>query len=157
MARSLYRLGRFSFHRRGRVLAVWLLLLVVLGGAAAAFKGATSSEFSIPGTESQRALTALKQEFPQASGATGTIVVVSADGGKLTAAAVKPVVTEAAAVPKVIAAIDPFQSGAVSADGRTALIQVQFSTRQGGPHRRPARRVQPRRRRRDGAARGARR
>ncbi len=127
MATLLYRLGRFSFHRRGRVLAVWLLLLVVIGGAAAAFMGKTSSEFSIPGTESQRALTALKQEFPQASGATGTIVIAS-PGGRLTAASVRPVVAEAASVPKVIAAPDPFRTGAVSADGRTALIQVQFST-----------------------------
>jgi RND superfamily putative drug exporter len=128
VAKLLYRLGRFSFHRRGRVLAVWLLLLMLLGGAAASFKGATSSEFSIPGTESQRALTALQHEFPQAGGATGTIVIASTDGQKLTAAKVKPVVDQAAAVPKVIAAPDPFRSGAVSADGRIALIQVQFST-----------------------------
>ena len=29
----------------------------------------------MPGTESQRAMDALKQQFPEASGATGTIVV----------------------------------------------------------------------------------
>src|SRR3954452_15079892 len=106
MARLLYRLGRFSFHRRGRVLAVWLLLLLLLGGAAAAFKGTTSSALSIPGTESQRAMTTLGHEFPQAGGATGTIVVGAEDGRKLTAAAVKPVVAEAAAIPGVVATTD---------------------------------------------------
>lgn len=127
MARLLYRLGRFSFHRRGRVLAVWLLSLLLLGGAAAAFKGTTSSALSIPGTESQRAMTTLGHEFPRAGGATGTIVVAAEEGRKLTAAAVKPVVAEAAAIPGVAGATDPFTSGAVSPDGRMALVQVQFT------------------------------
>ncbi|WP_182907337.1 MMPL family transporter [Microbispora sp. H13382] len=126
MATLLYRLGRFSFRRRGRVAAVWLLLLVVLGLAAAAFHGPTGDKFAMPGTESQRALDALAKEFPQASGATGTIVVAAPQGRKLDPAAVAPLVEEAAAVPGVVAALDPFKSGAVSADGRHALIQVQF-------------------------------
>ena len=127
MARLLYRLGRFSFHRRGRVLAVWLSLLFLLGGAAAAFKGTTSSALSIPGTESQRAMTTLGHAFPKAGGATGTIVVAAEDGRKLTAATVRPVVTQAAAIPGVVGATDPFTSGAVSPDGGMALVQVQFA------------------------------
>ncbi|WP_147944254.1 MMPL family transporter [Microbispora sp. CSR-4] len=126
MATLLYRLGRFSFRRRGRVAAVWLLLLVVLGLAAAAFHGPTGDKFAMPGTESQRALDALAKEFPQASGATGTIVVAAPQGRKLDPAEVAPVVKEAAGIPGVVAALDPFKSGAVSADGRYALVQVQF-------------------------------
>lgn len=34
---------------------------------------------------------------------------------------------QAAAVPGVVAATDPFQAKAISADGRYALVQVQFS------------------------------
>ncbi|MEV4299238.1 MMPL family transporter [Microbispora rosea] len=127
MATLLYRLGRFSFRRRGLVAAVWLLLLVVLGLAAAAFHGPTGDKFAMPGTESQRALDALAKEFPQASGATGTIVVAAPQGGKLDPAALAPVVKEAAGIPGVVAALDPFKSGAVSADGRYALVQVQFA------------------------------
>ncbi|MEV8225894.1 MMPL family transporter [Streptomyces sp. NPDC079167] len=128
MAILLYRLGRLSFRRRGRVLALWLLLLALLGGGAAAFSGPTTSKFSIPGTESQKALDALAREFPQASGATGTIVVAAPEGGKLTPSAVAPVTEEAAEVPGVLAAVDPFASKAVSQDGRYALIQVQFTS-----------------------------
>ncbi|MFF4245822.1 MMPL family transporter [Streptomyces sp. NPDC001822] len=128
MAILLYRLGRLSFRRRGRVLALWLLLLALLGGGAAAFSGPTTSKFSIPGTESQKALDALSREFPQAGGATGTIVVAAPEGGKLTPEAVAPVTREAAKVPGVLAAVDPFVSKAVSRDGRYALIQVQFDT-----------------------------
>ncbi|MFB4421169.1 MMPL family transporter [Streptomyces sp. QL37] len=128
MAILLYRLGRLSFRRRGRVLALWLLLLALLGGGAAAFSGPTTSKFSIPGTESQKALDSLAREFPQAGGATGTIVVAAPAGGKLTPTAVAPVTEEAAKVPGVLAAVDPFVSKAVSQDGRYALIQVQFES-----------------------------
>ncbi|WP_250292251.1 MMPL family transporter [Streptomyces atroolivaceus] len=128
MAILLYRLGRLSFRRRGRVLALWLLLLALLGGGAAAFSGPTTSKFSIPGTESQKALDSLSREFPQAGGATGTIVVAAPEGQKLTPPAVAPVTEEAAEVPGVLAAVDPFASKAVSPDGRYALIQVQFDS-----------------------------
>ncbi|MFD5874479.1 MMPL family transporter [Streptomyces sp. NPDC060322] len=128
MAILLYRLGRLSFRRRGRVVALWLLLLALLGGGAAAFSGPTTSKFSIPGTESQKALDSLSREFPQAGGATGTIVVAAPEGGKLTPGAVAPVTQEAAKVPGVLAAVDPFASRAVSPDGRYALVQVQFAS-----------------------------
>lgn len=126
MAGLLYRLGRFCFHRRGRVVAVWLLLLAALGGAAAAFHGPTSGDFTMPGTESQRALSTLKQQFPQASGASGTVVVASVTGRPLTPAQVRPVVAQAEAVPGVTSVVDPFQARALSRDGKYALVQVQF-------------------------------
>lgn len=126
MASLLYRLGRLSFRRRKRVVAVWLLLLVVLGGAAATLMGPTSDKFTMPGTESQRALDSLREQFPQASGTTGTIVIAAPEGAKLDKEAVAPVVRDAAAVEGVVGAVDPFQAGAVSEDGRYALVQVQF-------------------------------
>ncbi|WP_326825442.1 MMPL family transporter [Streptosporangium sp. NBC_01756] len=128
MASVLYRLGRFSFRRRGRVLAVWLLMLLLLAGAAAVFNGPTSDSFSMPGTEAQRALDSLHEQFPQASGATGTIVLAAPEGQGLNKAAVAAIVQEAARVPGAIAAIDPFKAGSVTPDGRYALVQVQFDT-----------------------------
>ncbi|GGX66064.1 MMPL family transporter [Streptomyces minutiscleroticus] len=126
MATLLYRLGRFSFRKRGRIAAVWLLLLALLGVGAATLMGPTSDKFSMPGTESQQALDDLDRQFPQAGGATGTIVVAAPEGEKLTPAAVAPVVKEAAGIDGVTAAMDPFQTGSVSEDGRYALVQVQF-------------------------------
>ncbi|MER6625100.1 MMPL family transporter [Streptomyces sp. NPDC000931] len=126
MATLLYRLGRFSFRRRGRIAAVWLLLLTLLGIGAATLMGPTSDKFSMPGTESQRALDDLDRQFPQAGGATGAIVVAAPEGEKLSPTAVAPVVKEASGIDGVTAAMDPFQAGSVSQDGRYALIQVQF-------------------------------
>ncbi|MFI9031035.1 MMPL family transporter [Streptomyces sp. NPDC053560] len=126
MATLLHRLGRFSFRRRGRVVALWLLLLALLGGAAAAFSGSTTDQFKMPGTESQRAMDSLKKEFPQASGGTGSIVIAAPKGEKLKPADVAPVVEQAAQVDGVTAAIDPFKAKSISPDGRYALVQVQF-------------------------------
>ncbi|MEV4642290.1 MMPL family transporter [Actinoplanes sp. NPDC049548] len=133
MATLLYRLGRVSFRHRRLVVVLWLVLLGALGGAAFAFQGPTSSDFTMPGTESQRAIDALRQEFPQASGATGTIVVAAPQGRALTEPqltnAVQGLVKEAATLPGVVGAVDPFQARALSQDGRYALVQVQFAER----------------------------
>ncbi|GAA2829164.1 MMPL family transporter [Kribbella solani] len=130
MANLLYRLGRFSYQRRRLVAALWALFLVLLGVGALTLGGKTADTFSIPGTESQRALDALKQELPAASGASATVVVQAPDGKTLADPTVKAAVGVAAAkaakVPDVIAAIDPFTSKAISPDGRTGLISVQF-------------------------------
>jgi RND superfamily putative drug exporter len=133
MATLLYRLGRASFRRRKLVVVLWLVLLAALGGAALAFKGTSSSDFTMPGTESQRAIDALQREFPEAGGATGTIVVAAPAGGTLADAALKPavegLVKEASALPGVLGAVDPFAAEALSPNGQYALIQVQFATR----------------------------
>src|SRR4051812_35519918 len=131
MATLLYRLGRASFRRRRLVVALWLVVLAALGGSAAGFIGPTSSNFTMPGTESQRALDALAREFPEASGATGTIVVAAPAGQQLTAyrPAIDGLVREAATLPGVVGAVDPFQARAVTPDQRYGLIQVQFATR----------------------------
>lgn len=131
MATLLHRLGRAAFRRRGLVVVIWLVALAALGAAALLFKGPTSGELSMPGTESQRALDILKRDFPEASGATGTIVVAAPEGRQLLEekAAIDALVQEVSALPGVIGAVDPFQAQALSPDGRYALIQVQFAER----------------------------
>ncbi|MEV0724106.1 MMPL family transporter [Micromonospora purpureochromogenes] len=132
MATLLYRLGRASLRHRRLVVAVWLVVLVGLGLAAATLRGPTASNFTMPGTESQQALDLLAERFPAASGATGTIAVKAPADGRLATpegqAVVKGVVQEAATLPGVVGAVDPFQVQAVSPNGRYALVQVQFAT-----------------------------
>ncbi|WP_067501842.1 MMPL family transporter [Actinoplanes sp. TFC3] len=133
MATLLYRLGRASFRHRRTVVVLWLVLLAALGGAALAFKGTSSSDFTMPGTESQRAIDALQHEFPEASGATGTIVVRAPQGKPLTdpalTTAVQALVKQASSLPGVVGAVDPFTAKALSPDARYALVQVQFAAR----------------------------
>ncbi|SCF10658.1 MMPL family transporter [Micromonospora mirobrigensis] len=133
MATLLYRLGRASLRRRRLVAVTWLVVLVGLGIAAATLKGPTASNFTMPGTESQRAIDLLADRFPAASGATGTIAVKAPQPGGLVTpegqAVVKQVTQEAATLPGVVGAVDPYQVKALSQDGRYALIQVQFAGR----------------------------
>jgi RND superfamily putative drug exporter len=131
MATLLYRLGRGSFRHRRLVVVAWLVVLAGLGAGAFTLSVPTVSNFTMPGTESQRALDALAEQFPAASGATGTIAVAAPQGGQLAEPAAREalagLVAEAGGLPGVVAAVDPFQSGAVSPDGRYALVQVQFT------------------------------
>ncbi|GAA3452747.1 MMPL family transporter [Dactylosporangium matsuzakiense] len=133
MATVLYRLGRASFRHRWLVLILWVVVLGALGGAALAFKGPTSSDFTMPGTESQRAIDALKQQFPEASGATGTIVIQVPAGQSVADQTNQPLVMglvqEANKLPGVVGALDPYSTKAISMDQRTALINVQYKDR----------------------------
>ncbi|MEU1363768.1 MMPL family transporter [Micromonospora zamorensis] len=132
MATLLYRLGRGALRRRRLVVALWLVVLVVAGLAAATLRGPTASNFTMPGTESQRALDLLSEQFPAASGATGAIAVKAPTDGQLATpegqAVVQELVQEASTLPGVVGAVNPLQVGAVSPNGRYALVQVQFAT-----------------------------
>ncbi|MCF0094772.1 MMPL family transporter [Micromonospora sp. MH99] len=132
MATLLYRLGRGALRRRRLVVALWLVVLVGAGLAAATLRGPTASNFTMPGTESQRALDLLAEQFPAASGATGTIAVKAPGDGQLGTpqgqAVVQELVQQAGTLPGVVGAVNPLQVGAVSPDGRYALVQVQFAT-----------------------------
>ncbi|MFD6811699.1 MMPL family transporter, partial [Streptomyces anthocyanicus] len=91
MATFLYKLGRTAFRRRRLVALLWVALLALAGVGAATAPAATSSSFSIPGTEAQRAFDLLEERFPGAGadGATARIVFKAPDGGKMTDAAPK--------------------------------------------------------------------
>ncbi|MEU1586277.1 MMPL family transporter [Micromonospora sp. NPDC005710] len=132
MATLLYRLGRGALRRRRLVVALWLVVLVGAGLAAATLRGPTASNFTMPGTESQRALDLLADQFPAASGATGTITIKAPADGQLATpqgqAVVQELVQQASTLPGVVGAVNPLQVGAVSPNGRYALVQVQFAT-----------------------------
>jgi putative drug exporter of the RND superfamily len=82
VSRFLYRLGRLAVRRRWRVLGAWLLLLLGFALLGSLLGGHPADDFTIPGTETQRASDLLTQRFPSESGATARIVV-SVDHGTL--------------------------------------------------------------------------
>ena len=132
MAAFLYRLGRLAFRRRWYAVLMWVVVLGGVGAGAVLAPAAPNSSFSIPGTESQKALDLLQQRFPAANagGATAQLVFVAPAGQKVTAAAnekaVDRTVAEAAAGQQVASAVNPFQAGAVSKDGTTAYATVTY-------------------------------
>ncbi|QNO36972.1 MMPL family transporter [Protaetiibacter sp. SSC-01] len=131
MAILLSRIGRFAYRRAVPVLIAWVLLAAgtVVGGLA--LGGTMQDSFKIPGTESQQAIDRLAAVFPQTSGASGQIVVHSTDAPIAELEdEIERVATELGDVEGVENAISPFSeyaTDAVSDDGMTAVIQVQFS------------------------------
>ena len=132
MATFLYRLGRFSFRRRGLVALLWVALLAATAVGAATLSGPTADAFSIPGTESQKAIDQLAQKFPQASagGATARVVFAAPKGQKLTDAAnksaVEGVVADLTSAPQVSSVGDPFTAGGVNTGGTIGYAQVTY-------------------------------
>lgn len=136
MATFLYRLGRLAFRRRWRVLLAWVAVLVTAGIGISSVSGSTTDDFTLPGTQSQRAIDLLEAEFPQASasGASARVVVEAPDGERLTSAAhkaqVEALVDELRTAPQVASVADPFSSGLVSASGGVAYAQVTYAVPQ---------------------------
>jgi RND superfamily putative drug exporter len=84
MATLLYRLGRTAFRRWPLFIAAWIVVMVAVGGFAAAKSQPTSDAFSIPGIPSEKAADLQKQLFPDAANAldAATVnVVVAAPAG----------------------------------------------------------------------------
>ncbi|MBT2438802.1 MMPL family transporter [Streptomyces sp. ISL-36] len=133
MATFLYKLGRSAFRRRRLVALLWVALLALAGVGAATAPAATSSSFSIPGTEAQKAFDLLEQRFPggNADGATARVVFKAPDGQKMTDAAhrakVEKVVGELKSGSDQVASVtDPYTAQAVSRDGSTAYVSVSY-------------------------------
>ena len=87
MAKLLYRLGRWSFLHKWKVIVAWLLLLAAVGGAAALLMKPMTSEFSIKGTPSIDATYKTMDLFPEggnpANSPSVNVVFKAPDGQKL--------------------------------------------------------------------------
>ncbi|MFI5890228.1 MMPL family transporter [Actinoplanes sp. NPDC051513] len=132
MATLLYRLGRFSFRRRKLVGLLWVAVLVLFGVGAATLSGPTSDAFSIPGTESSRALAILEEKFGGgADGASAKVVFTVTGDAKLTGTTQKAAIEKAVAAlekaPQVTSVADPFEARTVSQDGQTAYATVTYA------------------------------
>jgi RND superfamily putative drug exporter len=133
MAKFLDRLGRLAFRGRWFVAAFWIVVVAGVGYGAATAKTAPDDGFTMPGIESQRAFDLMEQRFPGsvADAATARIVLVAPDGQKVTSAAnratIETLVRTAAGGSQVATAVNPFQAGAVSADGTIAYATVSFT------------------------------
>lgn len=137
MSSFLYRLGRLVARARVLVVAIWLVVLAVAGGAMLLLSHGTDDTFTIPGSESQNALDQLGHVYPAASGTSAQLVVLVPAGQRVDSptirAAVTTAVTRIGRVEQVATVADPFHTrDAVSADGRAALIAVPLSVPQSG-------------------------
>ncbi|MFD8963389.1 MMPL family transporter [Streptomyces sp. NPDC059568] len=124
---ALGRLARFAFRKRGTVVLGWLAAFVLVFGLSQAFGGSFTSDYSAPGSDSQKAQRLLEERFPGQADAFVT-VAIHAEGG---VAAVRGEVTdtlrELGTVRHVTGADDPYTApGGVSQDGRTLIALLRL-------------------------------
>jgi RND superfamily putative drug exporter len=132
------KIAAWCHDRRRTVIGLWVgafFLFAVLWGTAA---GEFVNNFSLPGTESQRAYDLLKDRFPEQSGDTASVVFAVDEGQVLDKRAeIEKVRAEIEKSPEVLAVGDPLAKGApVSEDGRITFAQIQFA--KGGGEADPA-------------------
>jgi putative drug exporter of the RND superfamily len=126
-------LARWCFQHRRIVVLGWVLAIGVLIGVTQSIGTAYSDSFTLPGTESTRALDLLSSAFPAQAGDSDTIVIHVPNGSvndpavkaKFTATLDK--VAKAPGVSGVTSPYSPEGAGQISADGRTAYATIHFT------------------------------
>jgi putative drug exporter of the RND superfamily len=127
-----------------RVLASWLGIVVVLIALVATVGGGLRDEFSIPGSDTQRATDLIKAEFASEQGAVLNVVFAAPEGERLDTPERKAAIESAMAKlraapfaaakgadsvdgdPKLTSVADPFAPATFSKSGRIAYAEVQF-------------------------------
>ena len=121
-------LARWCFRHRAAVLALWLAAFIGFTAANQLAKANYSTKFQLPNTESARALSVLRSEFPAASGEADHIVVRSLHGTlavPATRARITAMLGRVAALPGVRAVTSPYQvPGQVNRDGTVGFATV---------------------------------
>ena len=128
----LGRVARWCYTHRWRTLVVWIVALVAAGFLGSKLGGDYTSDFSLPGAESQKAFDLLKDKFPQRSGDTSQ-VVFKADAG---VASVRPrmealfaAIEKLRHVDSVTSPYSPQGARQVSPGGKIAFADIQFDVR----------------------------
>ena len=104
----------------------WAVVMIAVAGLAVGLGGSFSTEFEIPGTESQAGLDSLATRFPEMGGTSGDIVFVAEDGSDIDEhqGAIEDTMEDVAQVEGVETAPSPFDdlSPGTRNDEDTALI-----------------------------------
>ncbi|MFI9329319.1 MMPL family transporter [Kitasatospora sp. NPDC052868] len=143
LSKALLRLGTCAARRPWRVIALWLVAAVLAVLAAIAFGGRTADSMTAPGLDSQRAAELIGRAGTGQEGMTAQVVVTPRDGGATffdddgARTALTRLQTEVKRLPHVLGSGDPARAldagrdtavrgGLVSADGRIAVVRVQY-------------------------------
>lgn len=109
-----------------RTITGWVLAVVAIFALAAAGGGTFVDDFSAKGSQSDRAMALLDENFPEAAKGTALVVFQAPEGTTLTndKAAVTSVLDQVNDLEHVASVSDPFQAGTVAEDGTIGYAQV---------------------------------
>ena len=126
-------LVRWCYRHRVIVVVAWLAVLFSVVGIERVVGSAYSTTFSLPGTESSRALSLLRSALPNQAGDSDTIVWHVRSGSAAAPAVqarIEALLRKAVAPPSVASVRSPYgPAGAaqISRDGKTAFASVNFA------------------------------
>ncbi|MFG2974548.1 MMPL family transporter [Streptomyces sp. NPDC048331] len=143
LSKALLRLGTSAARHPWRVIAAWLVAATLAVLAAVAFGGRTADSMTAPGLDSQRAAELIERAGTGQEGMTAQVVVTPLDAGATffdddgARTALTRLGTEVERLPHVLGTSDPagaldagedtaVRGGLVSADGRVAVVRVQY-------------------------------
>jgi RND superfamily putative drug exporter len=143
LSKALLRLGTSAARHPWRVIAAWLLAAMLAVLAAVAFGGRTADSMTAPGLDSQRAAELIERAGTGQEGMTAQVVVTPLDDGATffdddgARTALTRLRAEVQRLPHVLGTSDPARAldaggdtavrgGLVSADGRIAVVRVQY-------------------------------
>jgi putative drug exporter of the RND superfamily len=129
----MVRLARWCFEHRRRVVAGWLLALVVVVGLSSSVGSSFNSDFNLPNTDSQAAVSLLTRNFPTASGENDQVVIQAEQGSSVRSGSVRSAalaaLAEVAEVPGVETVGSPYGpagAGQISRTGTVAFATVTW-------------------------------
>jgi RND superfamily putative drug exporter len=126
------KVTRWCIHHRRRVFAAWLVVAVATTIVASAVGRNYSTNFSLPGTESQNARDLLTREFPAQSGDVDTVVFHTASGtidDPAVRSAMEKVLAQVSKDPHVVSVLSPYGAAGsveVSHDRKTAFATINY-------------------------------
>ena len=123
-------LARWCFRRRFVVVGLWFVALLVIGGINSAQGSKYTDQFTLPGTESTRALNLLEKSFPSQSGDSAQVVWKAENvDDPAVKAKVTGMLEKLSKLPHVVEVKSPYdQANAAqrSKDGTIAYAAVNF-------------------------------
>jgi RND superfamily putative drug exporter len=126
-------IARFCYRRRRLVLGGWVLLLAGILGVSTAFAGEFSTEFKLPGSESQEALDLLEESgIDERAGIQGQVVFEAQQGvdDPGVRSAIEGLLTKIDSEVEDVEVVSPYDDGKdyqVSDDGKIAYAEMNFS------------------------------
>lgn len=143
LSKALLRLGASAARHPWRVIAAWLVAATLAVLAAVAFGGRNADSMTAPGLDSQRAAELIERAGTGQEGMTAQVVVTPLDDGATffddggARTALTRLRAEVKRLPHVLGTSDPagaldaggdtaVRGGLVSADGRIAVVRVQY-------------------------------
>jgi RND superfamily putative drug exporter len=145
MATLLYRLGKHAYRRWPVFLSGWVVLVLAVGGFAAAFAQPTTESFSIPGIPSEEAADLQAELFPGSQDAfdqaTVNVVVAAPEGERIDqqpyADAIERLIADLAGGPSIPDELTT-PEGQQAVNPVLALQQRDAAAEGGGPNAPPA-------------------